>query len=75
VAQLCCAVYKFDAQFTGTPRSGDGGIHYSTVVKTTAGRLVHWPWVVNTLGPICAVELLMARLKNFAPRDLCLWPR
>jgi len=29
---------EIDAQFTGMPRSGDGGIHYSTVVKTIAGR-------------------------------------
>jgi len=29
---------EIDPQFTGTPRGGEGGIHYSTVVKTTAGR-------------------------------------
>jgi len=29
--EVCCPV-------TGMPRSGDGDIHYSTVVKTTAGR-------------------------------------
>ena len=29
---------EIDAQFTGKPRSGDEGMHYTTVVKTTAGR-------------------------------------
>jgi len=40
----------------GTPRSGDGGIHYSTVVKTTAGR----PLTMGRQRVTSATELLTA---------------
>ena len=68
------ATSRGDAQFTGTPRGGEGGLHYSTAVKTTAGR----PLTVGSLTRYvrgAAAELLTERSKNFAPHNLRLWLR